>query len=77
MKALYDYSNGKEPSPCLMLTTGSPRKALKSFEDFTCDNQVTAFIFNVEFEESLANCIRNVEEKMDDMKTPGLTDELY
>ena len=60
-----------------MLTTGSPRKALKNFGDFVCDNQVTAFLFNVEFEKSLEKCIRNVEEKMQDQKIPGLTEELY
>ena len=38
MKTMHDYSNGKEPSPALVIVPVSSRKAFKSFEDFTCDN---------------------------------------
>ena len=38
MKATYDYSEGKEPSPCITVLASSTRKAFKSFDEFTCDN---------------------------------------
>ena len=37
-KAIYDYTDGKEPSPCTVLIAGSTRKPFKTFDEFTCDN---------------------------------------
>ena len=38
MKATYDYSDGKEPSPCTIWLASSTRKAFNTFDEFTCDN---------------------------------------
>ena len=38
LKALYDYTDGKEPMPILFCLPASTREPLNSPEDFTVDN---------------------------------------
>ena len=75
MKAIVDYSEGKEPSPFLAAMCSTSRKAFKTFDDFTCDNQIATPTFAMQLDDSLGNCIKNAEDKLKVLKLPGLTTE--
>ena len=75
LKAIHDYSDGKEPMPCLVVVPISTRKAFSDAEQFTIDNKTTALLCNLDFNSELEKCIRLAQQQLKAINIPGLADE--
>ena len=58
----------------LCMLPSSTRKAFKSLDEFTCDNQVAVLLSNLEVTEDLEESIKLVDKRMNNLKIPGIVD---